>query len=63
MQKFHLVVNTEEEAQRAVATIWQSLKVRGEVGMFPLDGKFRIDVISESDLTPLQISQLPGKTV
>lgn len=63
MQKFSLIVNSESEAETAVAAIWQTLKVRGEVGVIPLDGKFKIDVISEIDLTPLQIAQLPGKAV
>ncbi len=63
MQKFSLMVGTEEEVSSAITLIWRTLGVRGEVGVVPLEGKYKIDVISEADLTPLQISQLPGQSV
>jgi hypothetical protein len=63
MQKFSISVNSEEELEKAVETIWQTLGVRGEIGVIPMEGKFKIDVISETDLTPLEIAQVPGKPV
>ncbi len=62
MEKFSIMARSVEEAQKTVTTIWETLKVRGEVAVIPMEGKFKIDVISETALTPLELSQLPGKS-
>lgn len=61
MQQFSLVVQTPQEAQAAVDMLWNRLMVRGEVAVVPLDERVKIDVVSEKELTPAQLEQLPGK--
>ena len=63
MQKFSLMLDSQGDVKQALEKVWHTLRVRGEVAVIPMDGKFRVDVISESDLTPLEVSQLPGKSV
>lgn len=63
VQRFSLVVDTAEMRDQALTMIWDRLKVRGEVGVVPLDGKFKIDVVAETDLPSGQLEKLPGKRV
>lgn len=63
MQRFSLLVDTEEMGEQALKMIWDRMKVRGEVGIVPLDGKFKIDVVAEEDLPAGQLEKLPGKRV
>jgi hypothetical protein len=60
VQHFSLVVD-KEGLDAAIDQIWNRLKVRGELQVRPMDGKFRIDVISERDLSAAQLDKLPGK--
>jgi hypothetical protein len=60
MQHFSVVVEADA-LEEALTRIWDKLQVRGEMQVRPLDGRFRIDVISERDLTPAQLEKLPGK--
>jgi ferredoxin-NADP reductase len=61
MQHFSLTVDTEDQVREVMERLWNHLRIRGEVQIRPLDGKFRLDVISERDLTPAQLERLPGK--
>ena len=63
MQQFSVMVSSESEAEEALTIIWHTLKVRGEIELIPMEAKFRVDVISERDLTASQIEKLPGKPV
>jgi hypothetical protein len=60
MQHFSVVVEADA-LEDAMQRIWDTLMVRGEMQVRAMDGKFRIDVISERDLTPAQLEKLPGK--
>jgi hypothetical protein len=60
VQHFSLVVE-ESGLQEALDRLWDKLQVRGEVMARPMDGKFRLDIISERDLTSAQLEKLPGK--
>ncbi|MCL8207717.1 MAG: hypothetical protein K6V97_06565 [Actinomycetia bacterium] len=61
MQFFGLIVDSAEEAEAAVDRLWNQLRVRGEIQVRRLDGKFKIDVIAERDLSAAQLEKLPGK--
>jgi hypothetical protein len=61
MQHFSLTVDTEGQLQEAMARIWDKMGIRGEVQVRRLDGKYRLDIISERDLTAAQMERLPGK--
>ena len=61
MQHFSVVVDNEGQVNEAIARIWDKLQVRGELTVRPLDGKCKIEVISERDLTTAQLEKLPGK--
>lgn len=61
LQKFSLWLDTKEEAEAATDLLWNKLGVRGEIAMIPLEGKFKLDVITEKDLTAQQMEKLPGK--
>jgi hypothetical protein len=61
MQYFSLTVDTEDQVRDVMDRLWNILRIRGEVQIRPLDGKFRLDVISERDLTAAQLERLPGK--
>jgi hypothetical protein len=63
MQRFSLLVDDETARDQALEWLWNRLKVRGEVGVVPLDGKFKLDVVAETDLPPAQLEKLPGKRV
>jgi hypothetical protein len=54
-------VDTKEQLEDVKTRLWDKLGVRGEIQVRRLDGKYRIDVISERDLAPSQLEKLPGK--
>lgn len=63
MQRVSITVDREAECRQIVDRIWGEFGVRGEVQVRRLgaDGKFRIDVIAERDLTTEEWNQIPGK--
>lgn len=61
MQHFSVLVDNEAQVKDAITRIWDKLQVRGELTLRPLDGKYKIEVISEKDLTATQLEKLPGK--
>lgn len=61
MQKFSILVETEAEARDAVQLLWDTWGVRGEIELVPMDGRYKLDVIAEKDLTSQQMDKLPGK--
>lgn len=61
MQKFSLVVESEQECQDVIDQLWNRLGVRGELEVIPMEGKIKMDIISEKDLTAQQMEKLPGK--
>ncbi|MHB1953608.1 MAG: hypothetical protein ACYCOU_07625 [Sulfobacillus sp.] len=61
MQQFSLLLESREEADQVVSMLWDKLSIRGEIEVIPLEGKVKLDVISEKDLTPQQLEKLPGK--
>ncbi len=61
MQHFSITVDTQEQVDDVKTRLWDKIGVRGELQVRRLDGKFRIDVISERDLAPSQLEKLPGK--
>lgn len=61
MQKFSLMLESEDTAREAVDLLWNTLGVRGEIELMPLEGQYKIHVIAEKDLTPQQFEKLPGK--
>ncbi len=61
MQQFSLVLESHEEADQAVTLLWHKMGIRGEIEVVPLEGKIKLDIISEKDLTPQQLEKLPGK--
>ncbi|MCL5967409.1 MAG: hypothetical protein M1516_01990 [Firmicutes bacterium] len=61
MQHFSITVDTKEQLEDVKTRLWDKLGVRGEIQVRRLDGKYRIDVISERDLAPSQLEKLPGK--
>ncbi len=61
VQHFSITVDTKEQLEDVKTRLWDKLGVRGEIQVRRLDGKYRIDVISERDLAPSQLEKLPGK--
>lgn len=61
MQKLSLVVSSLDEARSVVELMWNEWGIRGEIEVIPMDGQVKIDVISEQDMTDLQLASLPGK--
>ncbi len=61
MQKFSILVETEAEARDAVHLLWDTWGVRGEIELVPMDGRYKLDIIAEKDLTSQQLEKLPGK--
>ena len=61
MQKFSLMLESEDKAREAVDLLWNTLGVRGEIELMPLEGQYKIHVIAEKDLTAQQFEKLPGK--
>ncbi|CAB1128637.1 conserved protein of unknown function [Candidatus Hydrogenisulfobacillus filiaventi] len=65
MQQFSLLLESEAEARAVMARLWDKMKVRGEIQMVPMavEGRtaYKLDVITEKDLTPAQLEKLPGK--
>ncbi|PSR20435.1 MAG: hypothetical protein C7B45_15010 [Sulfobacillus acidophilus] len=61
MQKFSLLLESEEQARTAMDLLWNTWGVRGEIEMVPLEGQFKLHVIAEKDLTAQQLEKLPGK--
>ncbi|MCY0897763.1 MAG: hypothetical protein OWU33_02305 [Firmicutes bacterium] len=61
MQKFSLLLESEEKAREVIDLLWNRWGVRGEVELVPLDGQYKVDVITEKDLTNQQMEKLPGK--
>jgi hypothetical protein len=67
MQRLALLFDSEAEALEAVSHLWERLKIRGEIEVVPVGSAehpaFRVDVVSERDLSPAQVEKLPGKRV
>lgn len=61
MQKFSLMLESEEKAREVVDLLWNTWGVRGEIELVPLEGQFKLDIIAEKDLTNQQLEKLPGK--
>lgn len=61
MQRLSITVEQESERERIVELLWHRFAVRGEVHVRPSDGRFRLDIIAERDLTPDELARLPGK--
>lgn len=61
MQKFSLLVDSEDEARECVRLLWDEWGMRGEIELVPLEGQYKVDVVSEKDLTTAQLEKLPGK--
>ncbi|AEJ39248.1 hypothetical protein TPY_1058 [Sulfobacillus acidophilus TPY] len=61
MQQFSVILESREQALEVVDLLWNRWGVRGEIGILPLDGHVKVDVVSEKDLTPQQLDKLPGK--
>lgn len=61
MQQLGLILDSQEEADRAIDLLWNTLGVRGEIFVIPMDDKIKLDVISEQDLSIAQLDKLPGR--
>ncbi|MCY0877850.1 MAG: hypothetical protein OWU84_02750 [Firmicutes bacterium] len=61
MQKFSLLLDSEEKAREVIDLLWNRWGVRGEIELMPMEGQYKLDVITEKDLTNQQIEKLPGK--
>ncbi|MCL5116366.1 MAG: hypothetical protein M1272_04365 [Firmicutes bacterium] len=61
MQKFSLLLDSEDQAREVMELLWNSWGVRGEMELVPLEDRFKLDVITEKDLTNQQLEKLPGK--
>lgn len=61
MQKFSLLLESEEKAREVMDLLWNTWGVRGEMELLPMDGQYKLDVVSQKDLTPQQMENLPGK--
>lgn len=61
MQHFSITVDTKEQLDDVKSRLWDKMGVRGELQIRQLDGKYRVDVISERDIPPGQLEKLPGK--
>lgn len=62
LQHLTFGVDSLTEAQNLKNILWDSYEVRGEVEIIPQEhDKYRVNVISEKDLTPSQLEKLPGK--
>jgi hypothetical protein len=61
MQHFSLTVDAAA-LDAAIREMWEDIGVRGELQVRPQpDGRCRIDVIAERDLSPAQLEKLTGK--
>ncbi len=63
MQKISWMVDNQNAADEVVDLIWNQFRVRGELSVVPLDGKIKIDLISEQELTPAQVQKVPGQAI
>lgn len=63
MQKFSVLLETEDQAREVMNLLWNTWGIRGEMELVPMDGQFKLDVVSEKDLTTQQVEALPGKRV
>ncbi len=61
MQRVSITVDQESERQQVMDLLWHQFGIRGEVQVRPLDGRFRLDIIAERDLTADELARLPGK--
>ena len=61
MQKISLLLESEAKARETVTLLWDTLGVRGEIEVMPMEGQYKVHVIPERDLTPQQLEKLPGK--
>ena len=65
MQHFGLIFDNAMEAEAALEQLWDKLGLRGELQLLPMVGEghalYKIDVLTEQDLTPSQLEKLPGK--
>lgn len=61
MQKFSLLLDSEDQARDVMRMMWNDWGIRGEMEMVPMDGRYKLDVVSEQDLTTQQFESLPGK--
>lgn len=62
MQHLTFGVDSLAEANQLKDILWDTYRVRGEVELIPQEhSKYRVNVISEKDLTPAQLEKLPGK--
>ncbi|NMP22842.1 hypothetical protein [Sulfobacillus harzensis] len=63
MQKFSLMLDSEQAAREVMDLLWDKWGVRGEMELVPMEGHYKLDVVSEKDLSPQQMEKLPGKRV
>jgi hypothetical protein len=61
VQRITLTVDREQDGEAVVDRVWRQLRVRGEVQTRRLDGKLRIDLIVERDLSDAELNSIPGK--
>lgn len=61
MQHFSITVDTPAQLEDLKTRLWDKMGVRGELQVRRLDGKYRVDVISERDIPQSQLDKLPGK--
>lgn len=61
MQKFSLILTSEEEAESTIELLWNKMGIRGEIESIPMDGHIKLDIITEQDLSNAQLEKLPGK--
>lgn len=61
MQKISVFLESEDKARAAIELLWNTWGIRGEIEMVPLEGQYKLDIISEKDLSSQQLEKLPGK--
>ena len=61
MQKISVFLESEDKARDAIELLWNTWGIRGEIEMVPLEGQYKLDIISEKDLSSQQLEKLPGK--
>lgn len=61
MQKFSLLLESEDKARETLDLLWTLMGGRGEIELVPMEGQYKLHVIAEQDLTVQQLEKLPGK--
>lgn len=61
MQKFSLMLESQNQAEEVLHLIWDTWGVRGEIEVVPMEEQYKVHVIAEKDLSVQQLDKLPGK--